>query len=345
MQTSMRVMVTGATGFVGSHTAVALLESGHEVRALVRDPAKLARVFEARGIDPPEHVVGDVADAASVERAERGCDAVVHTAAVVAMAAGRAQEVLDTNARGVEHVVGGAVRRGIGHVVYVSSVGALFQPGGPVVTADSPVVPGENAYAKSKSDAEITVRRLQDEGAPIRTVYPTAVIGPEDPGLSEANHALRTFARDVVLLTSGGFQLVDVRDLAGIIVRLVGHDGGPPRYVAGGHYLRWRELADLLDEVTGARVRRLPLPGSWVRIGGHVCDRLKRIRDFDFPMTAEGMTYATQWNGADSSKTLAELGIRFRDPDETLFDALRWMVRAGHLDPGCAGKAGVGQPG
>ena len=119
-------MVTGATGFVGSHTAAALGAEGHAVRALVRDPEKLERVFRKRGLEPPEAVRGDVTDAASVERASEGCDAVVHTAAVVAMAAHRAQEVLDTNARGVENVVGGAVQAGIPRVVYVSSVGALL---------------------------------------------------------------------------------------------------------------------------------------------------------------------------------------------------------------------------
>ena len=74
----MRVMLTGATGFVGSHAAAALLASGCEVRALVRDPAKLERVFRGRGIAPPEAVRGDVTDAESVERALDGCEAVTN---------------------------------------------------------------------------------------------------------------------------------------------------------------------------------------------------------------------------------------------------------------------------
>jgi nucleoside-diphosphate-sugar epimerase len=333
----MRVLLTGGTGFVGSHAAGALAAAGHHVRLLVRDPRKLERVFAARGEPAPEHRVGDVADRASVERALEGCDAVVHAAAVVAMAAKRAREVLETNARGVENVVGGAARAGVRRIVYVSSVGALFRPHGPAVTADAPVVPASDAYARSKSDAERAVRALQERGAPIATVYPTAVLGPDDPGLSEANHALRTFARDVVLLTSGGFQLVDVRDVAWVVARLLERAGGASRHVVGGHFLRWSELADRIDEVTGARVRRLPIPGSVVRLGGRVCDVAKRVRDFDFPMTREGMIYATQWRGADSGKTVEELSIRFRDPRETLADALRWMHRVGHIPAGPVG--------
>jgi dihydroflavonol-4-reductase len=334
----MRVMLTGATGFVGSHAAALLLEAGHEVRALVRDPTKLARVFAARGLAPPEAVRGDVGDAASVERAFEGCDAVVHCAAVVAMAAHRAREVLDTNTRGVENVLGGAARRGIPRIVHVSSASALFDPRGPLVTPELPVVRGRNAYARSKSEAECAARRLQEGGAPIRTVYPTGVVGPDDPGLSESNHALRTFVRDVVLITSAGFQAVDVRDLAAALAHLTLEGEGAARYVAGGHYLSWLELADAIDAVTGVRVRRVRAPGSLVRFGGHVCDAIKRVWDFDFPMTAEGMIYATRWKGADSSKTVEELGVRFRPPRETLADAIRWLHRAGHLEARFAGR-------
>ena len=203
-------------------------------------------------------------------------------------------------------------------------------------------MPGENAYAKSKAQSELFVRRLQQEGAPVRIVYPTGVIGPDDPGLSEANHALRVFARDVVLLTSAGFQAVDVRDLAGVLVRLATRGEGSARYIAGGHYMSWREIADHIDAVTGARVRRVRIRGSVVRVGGHLCDAVKRVWEFDFPMTAEGMKFATQWRGADSSKTVEELGVRFRAPRETLADSLTWMHRAGHVEARVVGRLAGG---
>ena len=200
----MRVLVTGGTGFIGSHTTLALLEAGHEVCLLVRDPAKLERVFGAHGLAVPNHRVGDIGDAASVRGALAGCDAVVHTAALVALHAARAREVLETNPRGVENVLGGALELGLSRMVYVSSLGALFRPNQPLASADVPVVPGEAAYARSKSDSELTVRRLQDQGAPIRTVYPAAVLGPDDPTLSPANQALRTFVRYLAFSTSSG---------------------------------------------------------------------------------------------------------------------------------------------
>jgi len=338
----MRVLVTGATGFVGSHTAVALLEAGHEVRCLVRSREKLERVFAAHELPAPEAVVGDIVDEGSVKEALTGVDSVVHTAAVVAMQAHRAQEILDTNARGVRNVVGGAADAGLGPIVHVSSVGALFLPGGPRVDEDSPVQEGHNAYARSKSDAERAVRELQDEGAPIAISYPTSVLGPLDPGLSEANHALRTFARDVVLLTSGIFSVIDVRDLAAMHVRLLEQEPGPGRYVANGGDLSWLEIAESLDAVTGAQVRRVKIGGAPLRVGGRVADVVRRVWDFDFPLTTEGMVYATQFPGADGGRAPEALGFQYRPTSETFADALRWMHRAGHIDAKFVGRLAGG---
>lgn len=338
----MRVLVTGATGFVGSHTAVQLLEAGHEVRCLVRDAAKLERVFEAHDLPAPEAVVGDIGDGGSVKDALGGCDAVVHTAAVVAMQAHRAQEIRDTNARGVENVIGGAVDAGLRSIVHVSSASALFVPHGPEITEGAAVQPGKNPYAKSKSDAELYVRRLQEDGAPVRISYPTAVVGPLDPGLSEANHALRTFAGTTVLLTSGIFAEVDVRDLAQLHVKLAEREGGPSRWIANGGNLNWTEIADTVDAATGAKVRRIRAGGGLLRASGHIGDAIKRVWDFDFPLTAEGMVYATQFPGVDGSRATRELGLSYRAPLETFGDALRWMHSAGHIPARYVGRLAEG---
>jgi nucleoside-diphosphate-sugar epimerase len=334
----MRVLVTGGTGFIGSHTARALVREGHDVRLLVRDPAKARRVFAALGMPVPECVVGDMVDEAAVSKALDGVEAVVHAAALVALEAGRAQDVLESNARGVRAVIGGAVSAGIGRIVYVSSVSALFQPGGPAIHPDSPVVQGTTAYARSKSQGEEVVRRWQGEGAPIHTTYPTAVVGPDDPGLSESNHAIQTFLRDTMVMTSGGFQLVDVRDLARVHTRLLAHPGRSGRHIVSGRYFHWRDLADLIDDLTGQRVGRLPVPGALLRAAGRVGDWVKRVRPFDFPLTSEAMAFATRWQPVEDRGTVEALGIRYREARETLADTLRWMSGEGHLTESQIGR-------
>src|SRR5262245_17953967 len=113
----MRVLVTGGTGFTGSHTARALLAVGHEVRLLVRDPEKVRRVFEPHGLEVRDFVVGDMTDERSVEAALADCDGVVHAAALVDLRAAAARRVEETDARGVRLVVGGAARRGMPGIV------------------------------------------------------------------------------------------------------------------------------------------------------------------------------------------------------------------------------------
>ena len=135
----MRVLVTGGTGFIGSHTVAALVRAGHEVRMLVRSPDRIATALDPLGVKAPEHVVGDVTDLASVEAAARGCDAAIHGAAVFTLDRSRDDEVAATNVAGAENVLGVAHRLGLDPIVFVSSLSALFPPTGDVLTPDSPV--------------------------------------------------------------------------------------------------------------------------------------------------------------------------------------------------------------
>jgi nucleoside-diphosphate-sugar epimerase len=327
----MRVLMTGGTGFVGSHTLVALAEAGYRIRLLARDPARAARVFAPCGLHLDDVIAGDVTDASVVAKALDGCDGVIHAAAVVTLKASEARRVRDTNLRAVELVVGGAWERGLRSIVYVSSLSALGRPGGPPITVDSPIARANSAYAASKAEAERYVRGLQRDGAPIRASYPPGVIGPDDPGLSEANHAVRAFLKDLMVLTSSGFCVVDVRDLARIHARLVHPDTPPGRYLVPGHDLPWREMIALMDRLTGRRVRRVAIPGPLLRALGRLGDAVKRVYDFDFPLTHESMAFASGWPGVRASPALAALAPSFRDPEETYRDTIRWLHRAGHL--------------
>ena len=334
----MKVLVTGGTGFTGSHTARALVAAGHEVRLLVRDAAKVRRVFEPHGPLPTDLVVGDMTDPVAVEKALAGCDGVVHSAALVDLRRASARRVEETNARGVELVVGGAAERGLPSIVYVSSLSVFFVPGGPPVSPELPIAPATTAYARSKAEAEVYVRQLQARGAPVRISYPAGIVGPDDPGMSDANHAVYSWFRDTGVVTSSGFQCVDVRDVAALHVRLLELPPSPHRYAAAAEMLPWAEIYPLLDGITGGRVRRFAVPGWLMRAAGSVGDVVKRVYDFNFPLTRDSMEFATQWPGADAERTTRELGLAFRPIAETYADTLRWMYRAGHLTAAHVGR-------
>jgi nucleoside-diphosphate-sugar epimerase len=334
----LKVLVTGGTGFTGSHTVAALIAAGHEIRLLVRDASKVARVYEPHGLALADVMVGDMTDAAAVGKALSGCDAVVHSAALVDLRRASARLVEETNARGVELVVGGAIERGLARVVYVSSLSVFFVPGGPPVSPELPIAHASTAYARSKAQAEFYVRALQAKGAPIAVSYPAGIVGPDDPGMSDANHAVYTWYQDTGVVTSSGFQCVDVRDVAALHVKLLELPPGPHRYAAAAEMLPWAGIYELLDRITGTRVRRFTVPGFLMRAAGSVGDVVKRVYDFNFPLTRDSMEFATQWPGADASRTTRELGLAFRPVEETYRDTLIWLYRAGHLRAAHVGR-------
>ena len=334
----MKVLVTGATGFTGSHTVRALVAAGHDVRLFARDPDKVRLVFEPHGFVPDDVVVGDMTDPDAVQRALAGCDGVVHTAALVELRRSAARRVEDSNVRGVELIIGGAARRGLASIVHVSSLGVFFIPGGPPLSPELPIAPGTTAYARSKARGEEYVRRLQDQGAPISISYPAAIVGPDDPGMSTANQGLYSSLRDATLLTSSGFQVVDVRDLAALHVKLLDLARAGARYPAAAEMCSWAEIYALLVELTGNRVRRLRVPGRLLRAAGSVGDVVKLVHDFNFPLTRDAMEFTTLWPGADAARTTRELGVSFRDVAETFRDTVSWMYGAGHLTPAQVGK-------
>jgi nucleoside-diphosphate-sugar epimerase len=321
----MRVLITGATGFIGFHAAARLRAAGCEVRALVRSREKGERVLGALGVGPDDLVVGDMTDRPAIERALAGCDAVIHAAAAVSVT-GRKPD-FSANLLGTQAVVGAACEAGC-QVLYVSSLTAIFDPAGGI-TADSPLVRSKTAYGRSKAAADAWVRERQGEAAPISIVYPSGVVGPDDPGFSESVKAYRAFLRGT-LKSSGGIQLVDARDLAQLCERmLVERVRG--RIVAAGHFFDWDGFTELLQSVTGARIPRIAAPGWLLRAAARGLDGVGKLTGRRMPMSGEGIEIATRWPRIDDSPGVAELGIHWRPPERTLEDLFRWFLAQGRL--------------
>src|SRR5689334_16086453 len=277
-------------------------------------------------------------DEQAVSRAVRGRHAVIHAAALVALERKHAARVLHDNRRGIEVVVGSAFAAGIERVLYVSSVVALYRAGQSAITTETLGALEGSAYTRSKIECETYIRSLQSTGASIRTTYPAGVIGPDDPGLSEANRGILAFFRDTPVVTDAGLQMVDVRDVAAAHMQLLEAPTGPGRHLLGGHYLPWGRLADLLEEITGRKLRRYPVPGAVMRASGVVADVIKHVWDFQFPLSHEAMRIMTQWVPVETTDTDRALSFQYRDPRMTLGDTLRWLSAAGYLRADRLGK-------
>jgi dihydroflavonol-4-reductase len=326
----MKVLVTGGTGFIGSHSVAALLSQGHQVRLLVRSPDRVARSLSPLGVAEVESVVGDVTAPRSLEEAMAGCDAVLHAAAIYSFDARAASRMRETNVRGAEIVLGAAVRAGLDPIVHVSSYVALLPPDGGALTPDSPVKRPRCAYSRSKAESDRAARRYQDQGAPVVITYPGSVIGPHDPYLGESNRAIAEFVRSGVAMR-GGSPWVDVRDVAKVHAAVMEPGRGSRRYMITGHYIALRDLTAMLHEVTGRHGRIVAMPAGAAQAVGRVADLVQHIVPGRLPYNYEAMWVTALQPHCDDSRTISELGITPRDLRVTVEDTVRWLADHGHI--------------
>jgi dihydroflavonol-4-reductase len=339
----MRVLITGGTGFVGSHTVAAVIRRGHSVRLLVRRPERVGAALAPLGIHEVDAVTGDVLDAASVQAAVEGCDAMINAAAVYSLVPGEAKTTLATNARATEVVMEAAVGARLDPIVHVSSYVALL-PSDAVIGPNSPIGEGAPAYPRSKAESELIARRHQADRAPVVTTYPGAVVGPDDPYFGDSAFALAMILRNrTPFALPGGWPVADVRYVANAHAAMLRPGEGPRRYLLGGNYVTWSELYATLRHLTGRRLPAVPTPGLLARTLGRAMDGFQRLIPTRLPFGHQGTWIVTQGRGTDDTAAREELGIEPPPLEQTLGDTIRWMVQAGHLPPKLAGDLAAAQ--
>lgn len=337
----MRVMVTGGTGFVGAHVVAALRSHGYTVRLLARRLERVAAALEPLGIDAGdvEVVVGDVTDRQAVAHAVRGADAAVHAASVYDLDPARTSEMWRVNVDGARLLLHTAVEGGLDPVVHVSSMTALLPGDG--LTRDTPIGAPRLPYPRSKAVAERIAARLQADGAPVVITSPASVQGPDDPNMGESATGVQALLRHAPRVGApGGFGVVDVRDVALAHVRVVERSARPVRYLMGGHWLSIDATYDLLETVTGRRLRRRDIPARALLAAGRAADAARRVG------LDTGLSYGMAWVTAnfgsfDDADTRRDLGIEWRDPAATLRDTVAWLHAAGQITSRQAGEAAL----
>jgi dihydroflavonol-4-reductase len=334
------VLVTGGTGYVGSHSIAALAGAGHRIRVLARSPDRVPVALGPLGLDGVETAVGDVTEPAAVERALDGCEAVLHAASVFSMDPRKADEMRSVNVQGTDIVLGTAHRLGLDPIVHVSSELALLPPtDGEVLTPDSPVKRSTWPYCRSKAESELVARRYQALGAPVVSVMPAAVWGPHDPHFGEgATLATNVLRNRYPIVMPGGMHIADVRDVAAVHAGVMEPGRGPRSYMAAGHYLSMPEIIRTLGDLTGRRIRFVTLPAWFLAGFGRAADVVQRAVSARLPWNGEGIWVVNCAARCDDSKTREEFGLEPRPLRETFADTVRWLVEVGHLSRRAAGR-------
>jgi dihydroflavonol-4-reductase len=329
----MTVLVTGATGFVGSAVARRLLDRGLPVRVLAR-PASDRRNLADLSVEVAE---GDLRDAASLAPALAGCRALFHVAADYRLWTRDPEELYRTNVEGTRSLLLAAKAAGVERVVYTSSVATLgLNPDGTPADEETPVGLADMVghYKRSKFQAEREVGRLAaEEGLPVVIVNPSTPIGPRDIKPTPTGRVIVEAASGrIPAFVETGLNVAHVDDVAEGHVLAFERGKVGERYVLGGRDMSLSEILAEVAALAGRRAPKVRLPHGLVLPVAVAAEAWARLMGGKEPfVTVAGVRMARKRMYFSSAKAARELGYRARPAEAALSDAYDWFQRHGYL--------------
>ena len=320
-----RVLITGGAGFLGTRLTEALVGRGHEVRLVSRRPPQHSFLANL----PVEHVVGDILDPASLDRAMRGCAAVFHCAGLVSYDPKKSAMMREMNVVGTKNVGEAALRNGVRRLVQTSSVAAIGVNTDPraAMTEATPfnARPLGMAYFDTKYDAEQELHKLRARGLDYVIVNPGSILGPRDTRKKGQVYAGLIYKLNPPISPPGGNAFVDIEDVVAghILAWEKGRTG--ERYILGGENLAFADLIARVNALIGRRPPRFRLPvAAMTFVAGLLA--LARLGGVKANITPALVRRIGTWYlFVDSAKAKRELGYAPRPVDEALRKTLDWL--------------------
>jgi dihydroflavonol-4-reductase len=318
-----RILVTGATGFLGRWLVDELVARGHELVALVRTKDEVELLPEGVAT-----VVGDITDEAAVAAAASGCVGLFHCAGRVSRDRADAEALHDVHVRGTRVVLDAARSAGVRRAVVASTSGTVAVSDEPSPKSEASPTPmrliARFPYYRSKLFAEQIALERNVEGFEVVVVNPTLLLGPGDLRNSSTSDVADFIEGRVQAVPAGGVSFVDARDAA--LGMVLAYERGRPgeRYLLAAQNLTTRAFLEKLERVSGIAAPKMRLPkGSWVadlavRLDEAVAARTAVKPRLD-PVSVE---MAQLYWYVDSTKARTELEWEPRDPTETLSDTV-----------------------
>jgi len=328
----MKAFVTGATGFLGSHVARALADQGADLRLLVRPTSNLRNLEGLKA----ETAVGDLRDAASLEKAMAGCDAVFHVAADYRLWVRDPDEMYRSNVEGTRAILEAARKNRVRRVVYTSSVATIgFARNGPPADEDSPVSLEDmiGHYKRSKFMAEQIALEAGRSGMHVVTVNPTTPVGEQDVKPTPTGRIVLDFLkRKFPAYVETGLNLVDVRECArGHVLALEKGKSGE-RYILGGENLTLKQILDKLGRITGFPSPKVKLPYFFAFATGVIDEAITgRLMKQEPRATVDTVRMGKKKMFATSDKAERELGWKIVPVFEALRRAVEWFQANGYV--------------
>ena len=328
----MRIFLTGATGFLGSHVARVLAGQGASLRLLVRPTSNLKNLEGLKA----ETVTGDLRDPASLENAMSGCDTVFHVAADYRLWLRDPNEMYRSNVEGTRAILEAARKNGVRNVIYTSSVATIgFTRNGRPADEDSPVSLAEmiGHYKRSKFMAEQIALHAGRAGLRVVTVNPTTPIGEQDVKPTPTGRIVVDFLKGKFpAYVETGLNLIDVRECARGHVAALEKGKSGERYILGGENLTLKQILDKLGKISGLPSPKIKLPYFVAYIAGAVDQTINgSLLGREPRATVETVRMGKKKMWASSDKAERELGWKIVPAEDALRRAVKWFQENGYV--------------
>src|SRR5579872_2994517 len=327
----MLAFVTGATGFVGSHVAHALLEQGAELRLLVRTNSDTRNI---EGLNA-ERVTGDLRDPSSIEKAMSGCEVVFHVAADYRLWVRNPDEMYRSNVEGTRSILEAARKNGVRRIVHTSSVATMgFTSNGHLADERSPVSIDNmiGPYKRSKFMSEQVALEASRGGMDVVVVNPTTPVGEQDIKPTPTGRIVVDFLKKKFpAYVDTGLNLVDVTECARGHVAALEKGRTGERYILGGQNLTLKQILDKLAAITGLPSPKVKLPYA-VALAAGVVDEIVtgRILGREPRATIDAVRMGRKKMFVSCAKAERELGWKTVPVDDALRRAVEWFQTNGY---------------
>lgn len=335
-------LVTGATGFTGSHLVRSLVGDGHRVRVLVRS-AERAQALLGPGI---EVVTGDIIDPAAVGNAVRGSQVIYHLAAAYREARHTDQYYWDVNVGSTTLLLDAARTEGVERFVHCSTVGVLSHIANPPADEQHPHQPAD-VYQRTKSEAEKLAFAAHGSGISVTVARPTAIYGPGDTRLLKMFRLIAN--RRFIMLGSGDiyYHMVHVDDLVGGLRLLGSHPRaiGEVFILGGERYYPLRTIVGMIARAVGVKPPRWRLPAWPFQAAGTVCERICIPFGIEPPIYRRRVDFFTKSRAFTIQKAQRLLGYAPRiELESGIRSTVEWYRRHGYLPSGNSEASRPGAP-
>jgi dihydroflavonol-4-reductase len=328
----MKVLVTGATGFLGGWLTRRLVEEGHDVRIIKRASSSLE---ELEGLKL-ETAPGDVTDLNSLLAACKGMDTVFHLAGLIAYSRARRQAMENVNVHGTANVIEACRQAGVRKLVYMSSVvtvGASFDGKIPLdESAEYNVGHLDLGYSETKRAAEkLVLSAVKNSGLDAVLLNPATIYGPGDAKKGSRGTQLKVAQGKFPMYPPGGVNIISVEDVVSATLRAWKDGRTGERYILSGDNLLIKEAFDLIAKIAGAKPSWLAMPRTLIFGLGLLGDSLELIGKKG-PINTENAWMSVLYHWFDSSKAQKELGLKPRPASYAIEQSVKWIKDAGLLD-------------